>query len=89
MTDLEQSELEYHAKNLLENPVFKSALEEVNKEINREMDMVKHDDLKAMQSLILLRQAANRIITHVVNTAESGKITEFNAKPKRKLFNRA
>ena len=50
--------------------------------------MVKPDDLKTMQALVLLRQASTKIITHVVSAAESGKITEFNAKTKRKLFSR-
>lgn len=86
MTELEQKEYEFHAKQLLSNPVFIGILESINKDIGREMDMVKPDDLKTMQALVLLRQASTKIITHVALAAESGKITEFNAKTKRKLF---
>ena len=89
MTDLESQEFEYHAKQLLANPVFISLLENVNVEVNREMDSVKRDDLKTMQALVLLRQASTKIITYIVSAAEAGKVAEFNAKPKRKLFNRA
>lgn len=86
MTELEQAEYEFHAKQLLDNPVFINTLESINKDIGLEMDMVKPDNLKQMQALVLLRQASTKIITHVVLAAESGKITEFNAKTKRKLF---
>ena len=86
MTELEAAEYEFHAKQLLSNPVLIGILESINKDIGREMDTVKPDDLKAMQALVLLRQASTKIITHVVSASESGKITEFNAKPKRKLF---
>ena len=86
MTELEQKEFEFQAKALLNNPVFIGLLDEVNKGINRDMDSVKPDDLKGMQALVLLRQASTKIITYIATEAESGKITEFNAKPKRKLF---
>ena len=86
MNDYEQQEKEYNAKQLLANPIFMELLEEINKGINRDMDTVKPDDLKGMQALVLLRQATTKIITYIVTEAESGKITEFNARPKRKLF---
>lgn len=86
MGELEQKEREYNAKQLLANPIFMELLEEINKGVNRDMDMVKPDDLKGMQALVLLRQASTKIITYIVTEAESGKITEFNAKTKRKLF---
>jgi len=89
MNEYEQKEREFNAKALLDNPIFMELLEEVNKGINRDMDMVKPDDVKGMQALVLLRQASTKIVTFIVSAAESGKITEFNAKPKRKLFNRA
>jgi len=89
MNDYEQQEKEYNAKQLLSNPMFLELLDEVNKGINREMDSVKPDDVKAMQALVLLRQASTKIVSYVVSAAESGKITEFNAKRKSKLFNRA
>lgn len=88
MTELEQKEFEYNAKNLLANPVFISLLENVNKEVGREMDRVKLDDAKAIQALVSLRQASTKIITYIVTAAESGKITDFNAKGKKKLFSR-
>lgn len=89
MTEYEQKESEMYAKQLLDNPVFVKLLDEINKGINRDMDIVKRDDLAGMQALVLLRQASTKIITYIVTEAESGKITEFNAKPKRGLFNRA
>ena len=88
MTDLEQAEYEYHAKNLIDNPVFLDCMKEVHADINREMDNVKRDDLKNMQSLVLLRQATTKIISFIAEAAESRKVTKFNANPKRKLFNR-
>ena len=86
MTELEQKEFEFHAKQLLSNPVFLTLLDEVNKGINREMDIVKPDDLKGMQALVLLRQASTKIISYIVSAAETSKVTDFNAKQKRKLF---
>jgi len=86
MTELEEKEFSFHAKQLLSNPVFLTLLEEISKDIGREMDAVKADDLKTMQALVLLRQAQTKIISYVANAAESEKVTEFNAKPKRKLF---
>jgi len=53
------------------------------------MDTLKPDDLKGMQALVLLRQEYTKIITYIVEESESVKITEFNAKPKRKMFGRA
>ena len=88
MTPLETKEFELNAKNLLNNPVFLGLLEEVNKGIGREMDLVKPDDLKGMQSLVLLRQASTKIVTYIATSAESSKVTDFNAKPKSSLFNR-
>ena len=38
MTELEQKEYEFHAKQLLDNPVFINTLESINKDIGREMD---------------------------------------------------
>ena len=88
MSDYSQEQLVMYAKELLSNPFFKEVLFEVNKDINREMDNVKPDDLKAMQGLVLLRQSMTKIITHISVSAESEKVTAFNAKPKRNLFNR-
>lgn len=86
MDELQTKEWELQAKQLLSNPVFLRLLEEVNKSINRDMDTVKPDDLKGMQALVLLRQATTKIVTYIATEAESSKITEFNAKPK-KMFN--
>jgi len=75
-----------HATQLLDNPIFQEALEQVNKAINVEMDKVSPTDKETALALIHLRQAANRIIQHIINVASSPKVTEFNAKQKRKFF---
>ena len=76
----------HQAELLLSNEIFKEALEQVNIGINREMDSIKTNDKETAYNLIQLRQAANRIIQHVHSVANSAKVTEFNAKKKRKLF---
>jgi len=90
MTELEEKEFEFNAKQLLSNPVFLILLDEVNKGINRDMDIVKPDDLKGMQALVLLRQASTKIISYIALAAETSKVTEFNKKRNmaEKLFNR-
>ena len=74
------------AQQLLDNAIFQEALTQVNDSINREMDTIKPDDIKGMQSLVLMRQAANRIVQHVHLVATGAKVSEFNARPKRRLF---
>ena len=74
------------AQLLLDNIVFQEALEQVNVAINREMDTIKLNDKETAYQLIQLRQAANKIVNHIVSVAESDKVTEFNARRKRKLF---
>ena len=88
MSDLQNKEDEFHAKALLSNPIFLACMESVHADINREMDSVKHDDLKGMQSLVLLRQASTKIISYIAESAEKTKVSDFNSSNKRKLFNR-
>lgn len=75
-----------YAQDLLDNPVFQEALEQVTKGISREMDNVKPDDKETSMGLVMLRQGANRVVKHIIEVAESPKISEFNAKMKRKRF---
>ena len=74
------------AQQLLDNDVFKEALEQVTRGINKEMDSVKPGDTEKAMYYVTMRQAANRIIQHIISVAEDPKITEFNAKRKRRLF---
>lgn len=76
----------HQAELLLSNEIFKEALEQVNIGINREMDSIKTNDKESAYNLIQLRQAANKIIQHITNVANSNKVTEFNAKKKRQFF---
>lgn len=76
----------HQAELLLSNEIFKEALEQVNIGINREMDSIKTNDKETAYNLIQLRQAANKIIQHITNVANSNKVTEFNASKKRKFF---
>jgi hypothetical protein len=69
-----------HARELLDNPIFKESLEQVNLGINREMDDLEIGDKDGAYDLVQLRQAVNRVIQHIITTANTGKVTAFNAK---------
>ena len=84
--NMESDELAMHGQLLLDNPVFQMALEEVRNGIGREMDNAGLDDVKTHQALVLMRQAANRVVQHVIGCAQSGKIEQFNAKRRKGRF---
>lgn len=75
----------HQAQLLLDNQVFQECCEEINKSLNREMDKVKNDKELAL-SLIRDRQSINKVINYIYSACESNKVTEFNARKKRKLF---
>jgi uncharacterized protein (DUF1810 family) len=77
----------HQAQQLLDNPIFLEALEQVNQGINREMDTIKPDDIKSMQSLIMMRQAANKIFQHIHLIAQDNdaKVKVFNARPRNRF----
>lgn len=71
-----------HAQALLDNPVFTEALEQVQIGINRDLEQVTEPE-DAFR-LALLRQASANIITYIVASAESPKISDFNALQKQR-----
>ncbi len=74
-----------YANDLLDNPVFLEAMEQIQVGINRELEdpKIKPDD---SFRLALLRQACAKVITHITSVANSPKVTEFNARQKQRKF---
>lgn len=81
---MDDRERAHHAQLLLDNPVFKETLEEVSKGISREMEAIKPNDKDSAMSLVMMRQAASRITNFIAQTAEGGRVAEFNAKPRKR-----
>lgn len=79
-------EREMHSKLLLDNPVFRELMEEVNKGINRELDIIKPDDIKSMQGIVMMRQAVNKIAQYITVSATDNQVGQFNAKQKKRFF---
>ena len=77
-----------HGQALLDNPVFQEANEKVNKDINRELDRVKPNDVETMKGLVMMRQGVNKYAAYIISEATNSdnKVKEFNARPKRFRF---
>ena len=71
-------------QQLLDNQTFNDCIIEVNKSINRELDTIKPNDLKAMQGIVIMRQAANKIYNYIVSEAHNkdNEVKAFNARKK-------
>lgn len=75
------------AQVILDREYFQRALQQITDGINRELDDVKPNDIETIKALVAQRQAANKIVQHIVFVAQDNdsKVKTFNAKPKNRF----